>query len=80
MDLQSPLTADGVSVGASWRVIRIMISDWTLYNGESVAFSGIIVPITGATTSLSAGYEYQKLMSTAQHRAVCRAGTPMAAK
>lgn len=80
MDLQSPLTADGNVRGRIVAGYQNNDSWLDRYNNEKTFFSGIVDADLGATTGLSAGYEYQKLMSTAQPGAVCRAGTPMAVK
>lgn len=61
MDLQSPLTADGNVRGRIVAGYQNNDSWLDRYNSEKAFFSGIIDADLGATTSLSAGYEYQKI-------------------
>ena len=60
-DLQSPLTADGNVRGRI--VAGYQNNDAWLdrYNSEKMFFSGIVDADLGDTTSLSAGYEYQRI-------------------
>ncbi|MEB2437192.1 ferric-rhodotorulic acid/ferric-coprogen receptor FhuE [Citrobacter braakii] len=60
-DLQSPLTADGNVRGRI--VAGYQNNDAWLdrYNSEKMFFSGIVDADLGGTTSLSAGYEYQRI-------------------
>lgn len=60
-DLQSPLTADGNVRGRI--VAGYQNNDAWLdrYNSEKMLFSGIVDADLGDTTSLSAGYEYQRI-------------------
>ncbi|HHE8444799.1 TPA: ferric-rhodotorulic acid/ferric-coprogen receptor FhuE [Citrobacter braakii] len=60
-DLQSPLTADGNVRGRI--VAGYQNNDAWLdrYNSEKMFFSGIVDADRGDTTSLSAGYEYQRI-------------------
>ncbi|EOV4965339.1 ferric-rhodotorulic acid/ferric-coprogen receptor FhuE [Salmonella enterica] len=61
MDLQSPLTADGNVRGRIVAGYQNNDSWLDRYNSEKAFFSGIVDADLGATTSLSAGYEYQKI-------------------
>ncbi|MBC2609133.1 MULTISPECIES: ferric-rhodotorulic acid/ferric-coprogen receptor FhuE [Citrobacter] len=60
-DLQSPLTADGNVRGRI--VAGYQNNDAWLdrYNSEKMFFSGIVDADLGGTTSLSVGYEYQRI-------------------
>ncbi|VDZ94564.1 ferric-rhodotorulic acid outer membrane transporter [Salmonella enterica subsp. enterica] len=80
MDLQSPLTADGNVRGRIVAGYQNNDSWLDRYNSEKAFFSGIVDADLGTTTNLSAGYEYQKIDVNSPTWAVCRAGTPMAAK
>ena len=60
-DLQSPLTADG-NVRARIVAGYQNNDSWLdRYNNEKMFFSGIVDADLGDTTSLSAGYEYQRI-------------------
>lgn len=61
MDLQSPLTADGNVRGRIVAGYQNNDSWLDRYNSEKAFFSGIVDADLGATTGLSAGYEYQKI-------------------
>ena len=60
-DLQSPLTADGNVRGRIVGGYRNNDSWLDRYNSEKMFFSGIVDADLGDTTSLSAGYEYQRI-------------------
>lgn len=61
MDLQSPLTPDGNVRGRIVAGYQNNDSWLGRYNSEKTFFSGIVDADLGATTALSAGYEYQKM-------------------
>lgn len=61
MDLQSPLTPDGKVRGRIVAGYQNNDSWLDRYNSEKTFFSGIVDADLGATTGLSAGYEYQKI-------------------
>ncbi|VEA04076.1 ferric-rhodotorulic acid outer membrane transporter [Salmonella enterica subsp. salamae] len=61
MDLQSPLTPDGNVRGRIVAGYQNNDSWLDRYNSEKTFFSGIVDADLGATTGLSAGYEYQKI-------------------
>ncbi|WOR28376.1 ferric-rhodotorulic acid/ferric-coprogen receptor FhuE [Citrobacter portucalensis] len=60
-DLQSPLTADGNVRGRIVAGYQNNDSWLDRYNSEKMFFSGIVDADLGDTTSLSAGYEYQRI-------------------
>ncbi|QLR78060.1 ferric-rhodotorulic acid/ferric-coprogen receptor FhuE [Citrobacter freundii] len=60
-DLQSPLTADGNVRGRIVAGYQNNDSWLDRYNNEKMFFSGIVDADLGDTTSLSAGYEYQRI-------------------
>ena len=60
-DLQSPLTADGNVRGRIVAGYQNNDSWLDRYNSEKMFFSGIVDADFGDTTSLSAGYEYQRI-------------------
>ncbi|EEN0867977.1 ferric-rhodotorulic acid/ferric-coprogen receptor FhuE [Salmonella enterica] len=61
MDLQSPLTPDGNVRGRIVAGYQNNDSWLDRYNSEKTFFSGVVDADLGATTGLSAGYEYQKI-------------------
>lgn len=60
-DLQSPLTEDGNVRGRIVAGYQNNDSWLDRYNNEKMFFSGIVDADLGDTTSLSAGYEYQRI-------------------
>lgn len=80
MDLQSPLTADGNVRGRIVAGYQNNDSWLDRYNSEKAFFPELSMPIWGQPPAFQPVMNIKKLMSTARPGAVCRAGTPMAAK
>ncbi len=80
MDLQSPLTADGNVRGRIVAGYQNNDSWLDRYNSEKAFFPELSMPIWVQPPTFQPVMNIKKLMSTAQPGAVCRAGTPMAAK
>ncbi|VEA36027.1 ferric-rhodotorulic acid outer membrane transporter [Salmonella enterica subsp. enterica] len=80
MDLQSPLTADGNVRGRIVAGYQNNDSWLDRYNSEKAFFSELSMPIWVQPLAFQPVMNIKKLMSIARPGAVCRAGTPMAAK
>ncbi|XPE41257.1 hypothetical protein ACNKHK_07060 [Shigella flexneri] len=75
-----PATADGNVRGRIVAAYQNNDSWLDRYNSEKMFFSGIVDADLGDTTSLSAGYEYQRIDINSPTWVVYRAGIPMAVK
>lgn len=80
MDLQSPLTADGNVRGRIVAGYQNNDSGWTAITVRKRSFPELSMPIWVQLPAFQPVMNIKKLMSTARPGAVCRAGTPMAAK
>lgn len=78
-DLQSPLTEDGKIRARIVGGYQNNDSWLDRYNSEKTFFSGIVDADLGDLTTLSAGYEYQRIDVNSLPGAVYRAGILMAA-